>query len=92
MTATPIRDADEISRMGAAALRRAFAARKLSPVEVAQSCIANAERVNPVFNAFTFLDHEGALAAARASEARWKRGEPLSAVDGVPGTLRISSG
>jgi aspartyl-tRNA(Asn)/glutamyl-tRNA(Gln) amidotransferase subunit A len=88
MTATPIRDADEISRMGAPALRRAFAARTLSPVEVAQSCIDNAERANPVFNAFTFLDHDGALAAARASEARWRRGEPQSPVDGVPGTLK----
>ena len=88
MTATPIEDAGEISKMGAPALRRAFAARTLSPVEVAQACIGNAERANPVFNAFTFLDHDGALAAARASEARWRRGEPQSPVDGVPGTLK----
>ena len=29
-----------------------------------------------------------ALAGARASEARWTDGQPLSALDGVPGTLK----
>ena len=33
-------------------------------------------------------DPDAALAAARASEARWTDGQPLSALDGVPGTLK----
>jgi homoserine O-succinyltransferase len=36
------------------------------------------------FNAFTRIDVEGALQAARLSEQRWRRKAPLSAVDGVP--------
>ncbi len=85
---TPIENAAEICKLSASAMRRAFAARALSPVEAAQACIARAEEANPSFNAFTFLDREGAIAAARASEARWLKGEPLSPVDGIPATLK----
>src|SRR5262249_38128165 len=34
------------------------------------------------------VDEESALAAARASEARWHRGEPAGPVDGVPATVK----
>ncbi|WP_448146305.1 amidase [Labrys miyagiensis] len=72
----------------AASLRAAFQARKISPVEVAKISLAHAEAINPRFNAFTFIDHEGALAAARESEARWLKGAPLSEADGIPTTLK----
>lgn len=38
--------------------------------------------------AFLTLDPEGALAAARASDARRTAGEPLSALDGIPFALK----
>src|SRR4029453_15710183 len=31
---------------------------------------------------------EGAMAAARASEERWQRGEPMGPLDGVPTSLK----
>jgi len=34
------------------------------------------------------VDREGALAAARASEARWAKGAPQGLVDGVPTTIK----
>src|SRR4051794_21816204 len=62
--------------------------RELSPVEVAQDCLARIGRWNAAVGAFCVVDHEGALAAARASEARWGRGEPRGALDGVPATIK----
>ena len=85
---TPIADADALLRLGAADLHRAYAARNLSPVEVVTCALERAEAIQPRFNAFTRIDHDGALAAARASEARWRAGEPRSAIDGIPTTLK----
>jgi amidase/aspartyl-tRNA(Asn)/glutamyl-tRNA(Gln) amidotransferase subunit A len=84
----PLEGAAELCRLDAAALTTAYRNRTLSPVEVAKAAMARAEEVNPELNAFTFIDHEGALAAAGASEKRWAEGAPLSQVDGVPTTLK----
>lgn len=74
--------------MDVAALNAAFGSGALSPVEVVQAALARAEDVQQRFNAFTFIDHAGALAAARVAEARWRAGAALSAIDGVPTTLK----
>ena len=86
--ADPLRDADPLCRLGAAALAAAYAAKTLSPVEVARACLDRAEAVQGRFNAFTLIDREAALAAAGASEARWRAEQPLSKADGVPGTVK----
>ena len=61
---------------------------ELSPLELTRDCLARIEHHNPVVNAFCHVDTEGALNAARASEQRWRRGEPVGALDGVPGTIK----
>ena len=61
--------------------------REISPVEVTRAVLARIERCEPVLHATWGLDAEAALAAARASEARWQRNEPL-ALDGVPVTIK----
>lgn len=71
-----------------AALTQAFARRTLSPVEVTEAALARAEEINPALNAFLSIDHERALAAARAAEARWANGTALSPIDGIPTTLK----
>src|SRR5262249_62215972 len=43
---------------------------------------------NPSSNASCRVDREGALAQARASEARWRKGMPLGRVDGVPASVK----
>ncbi len=85
---SPIADADELCRLSAAALAAAYRAGSLSPVEVAMAAVDRAETINPLFNAFTMIDRKGAIEAASASEKRWRSGEPLSAVDGIPTTLK----
>jgi aspartyl-tRNA(Asn)/glutamyl-tRNA(Gln) amidotransferase subunit A len=69
-------------------LVRMFRAGTASPVEVAQAVLGRIERLNPRYNAFCLIDPERALAAARESEIRWSRAEPLSDIDGVPTTIK----
>jgi amidase/aspartyl-tRNA(Asn)/glutamyl-tRNA(Gln) amidotransferase subunit A len=88
MTKTPMSDAPDLCRLGVDALTEGYGSGAISPVEVAEAALARAEAINPAFNAFTFIDHAGALDAARASEARWRAGAPLSAIDGVPATIK----
>ena len=84
----PLAGAGELCLLDAAALADAYRARSLSPVEVARATLDRAEAVNADLNAFTFVDRQGALAAAEASEKRWAAGEQLSDVDGVPTTIK----
>ena len=72
----------------AADLSRRYARRELSPVEVTAEMLKRAERLQPHLNAFVLIDTDGATAAARASEARWQMGEPLSPLDGVPTSIK----
>lgn len=80
----------ELWNLAASDLVREFRARRLSPVELLQAILRRAEAANPAINALAFLDAERALAAARASAARWQRGQPASPLDGVPVTVKDS--
>ena len=61
-----------------------------SPVTVAEQILAKIERLNPVLNAFCFLDPATTLAQAQASEQRWRQGQSLSTLDGVPVAVKDS--
>lgn len=74
--------------LSAAELLARYRARTLSPVEVVQASFARIARLEPAINAMVLVDEEGALAAARDSEARWARGAPTGALDGVPATVK----
>ena len=62
--------------------------RELSPVEATQAALARIAAWEPHLCATYALDAEGALAAARDSEARWRKGEPLGPIDGVPSMIK----
>ncbi len=85
---TPLDDAPEPCRMGAVELTRRYADGSLSPVEVTEATLERVVEVQGRFNAFTHLDLTGARLAARAAEARWRAGTPLSPIDGVPTTIK----
>jgi aspartyl-tRNA(Asn)/glutamyl-tRNA(Gln) amidotransferase subunit A len=74
--------------LSATELLRLYRARQLSPVEATRAVLARIERFDSVVNAFCLVDGDRALAAARASEARWQRGEPCGLVDGVATTIK----
>ncbi len=74
--------------LGAAELCRLYRTRQLSPVETTRAVLARIERFDPQVNAFCLVDEARALAAARASEARWYRGEPCGVTDGIPATVK----
>ncbi|MFN9726880.1 amidase [Acidovorax sp.] len=70
------------------ALLAAYRQRALSPVEVTQAVLAHIDRWEPHICATYLLRPEAALGQARASEARWLRGEPQGLLDGVPVTIK----
>ncbi|WP_437552072.1 amidase [Sorangium sp. So ce367] len=65
-----------------------YRSRSASPVEALRAVLAHVERHGAALNAFALLDEERALDAARASEARWARGEPVGRLDGVPVSVK----
>lgn len=69
-------------------LTQAYAAHQLSPVSVMQAVLQRVHALEPKLHALWRIQPEAALAAAKASEARWLRGEPLGLLDGVPVTLK----
>ena len=81
-------DAEDIAFLSATELVAAFRDKRLSPVEVARVVLDRIDRLNPTLNAFVLVDHEAAMRDARASEARWMRGEPADPVDGVPASVK----
>lgn len=79
---------DDICQLGAEAMVECFRRRTLSPVDVAKAVLSRIDADNPRINAFCLVDHEAALASARASEARWRQGASLGAIDGVPVSIK----
>ena len=53
-----------------------------------QAVLDRIDAWEPKINAMFLVHRESALAAARESEKRWKRGEPRSPLDGVPITIK----
>ncbi len=74
--------------MSATELVSLYRAKRLSPVEATQAVLDRIDEINPVLNAFCYLDPAFALASARESEARWMKGEPRGLVDGVPTSIK----
>jgi aspartyl-tRNA(Asn)/glutamyl-tRNA(Gln) amidotransferase subunit A len=69
-------------------LVEAYRNKELSPVEATQTALDAIDRYDEQVNAFVLVDVEGALAAAKESEARWHGGEPLGPGDGVPTSIK----
>jgi aspartyl-tRNA(Asn)/glutamyl-tRNA(Gln) amidotransferase subunit A len=72
----------------AAETAASIAAGDVSAVEVAQAHLERIDAVDAKVHAFLHVDAEGALAAARAVDARRARGEELGPLAGVPLALK----
>ncbi|ACL56633.1 amidase [Methylobacterium nodulans] len=78
---------ETLADLSATDLLARYAARDLSPVEVMEAVIARVEAAEPSLRALYAFVPDEARAAARAAEARWRRGEALP-LDGVPATIK----
>ena len=78
----------DLCSLSATDLLRLYRARKASPVEAARAVLARIEKLNPLLNCFCLVDAKSALANAKASEARWRKGEPKGLLDGVPVSIK----
>jgi Asp-tRNA(Asn)/Glu-tRNA(Gln) amidotransferase A subunit family amidase len=79
---------DDLHALPATALGAAFGSGHLDPVAVLESVLARVAHFEPHVQALWALDEPAARAAAEASAARWRAGRPLSALDGVPVTVK----
>ena len=79
---------DDIALLPATELLHHYRHGTLSPVEVTRAALARIARFDGELNAFVLVDETAALAAARASEQRWRGRTPVGAVDGVPTTIK----
>ncbi|GAB3953124.1 amidase [Kribbella albertanoniae] len=76
-----------LADLTATELLRRYRERSLSPVEVLEDVLARVDQLEPHLCATYALDPEGARAAARESEARW-RDNTAGPLDGVPVTVK----
>ena len=74
--------------LSAAELAVLYERREISPVEVTNAVIARVEQCDGELAATWAFDPASAREMALASEARWRRGQALGPLDGVPVTLK----
>ena len=77
----------DLCSLTATELLDGFRKHELSPVEVTRAVLERIEKLNPVLNAFNLVS-ERALDDAKASEARWRAGQPKGLLDGVPVSIK----
>jgi len=78
----------ELWRLSATALAAGYRKRDFTPDLALQQVLARIAAHNPRLNAIVTLDEAGARSAAHASTMRHAAGKPLSALDGVPLTVK----
>ena len=79
-----------IWQLSAAELARRYRERSLTPLEAVRAIHARIDAVNPRLRAVVSRRDEAALAEAQASTQRFAQGQPLSALDGIPLTVKDS--
>lgn len=81
-------DTQDLALLSATELIQAYERKETSPMEVTRAVLDRVTARDPVVNAFRVVDADGALAAARAAEARLAKGEPCGLLDGVPVSVK----
>ena len=74
----------ELAWLSASEASQAFAAKKISPVELLNTLLARIEALDPKLNAFIRLDAEAAIRAARDAEADIMAGRVRGPLHGIP--------
>jgi len=79
---------NDLCALSATELLALYRRKKVSPVEVTRATLERIGKLNPVLNAFCFLDPDASLKAAKQSEKRWLKGTPQGLLDGVPASIK----
>jgi aspartyl-tRNA(Asn)/glutamyl-tRNA(Gln) amidotransferase subunit A len=74
--------------LSAIELLAAYRSKALTPVDVTRAVLAHIHAWEPHLHATYALEADEALAQAEASQARWLKGAPCGALDGVPVTIK----
>jgi aspartyl-tRNA(Asn)/glutamyl-tRNA(Gln) amidotransferase subunit A len=78
----------DITRLSATELLGLYWRGELSPVEATRAVLAQIDAQNARVNAYCLVRPDEAMAAARASERRWRAGEPAGVLDGIPTSVK----
>lgn len=78
----------DLSLASATELVNGFRSGTVTPVDALEAALAAVKAHDGAVNAITMIDETYARARAEESAARWATGEPISAVDGVPLTIK----
>ncbi len=81
------RMSDDLCTLTATQLLRLYRRKTVSPVDVVREALKRIHEHNARLNAFNFTAPD-ALTMAKASEARWQKGEPIGPLDGVPASVK----
>jgi aspartyl-tRNA(Asn)/glutamyl-tRNA(Gln) amidotransferase subunit A len=77
-----------IWQLDATALSALLEARETTPLQLAEQAFARLDALEPVLNAFTHVDRDGAMAAATAATERQAAGARLGPLDGIPVSVK----
>jgi aspartyl-tRNA(Asn)/glutamyl-tRNA(Gln) amidotransferase subunit A len=74
--------------LSATELVAGYLAARFTPLDAVESVLHRIHGVDPLVNAVVTSDAEGSLCAADESTRRYRNGQPLSRIDGVPITVK----
>lgn len=78
----------DLHELSAVELLDLYQRKAASPVEATRAVLRHIERWEPSLCATWALDADAALTMAEAAQARWLKGTPQGALDGVPVTIK----
>lgn len=82
----------DLTQCTATQLLGLFRSGQASPVDATQAVLQRLARLNPLLNAFCWVDEAAAMDSARQSEVRWQAqrhsGSPVFPLDGVPVSIK----
>lgn len=79
-----MRTDDSLAWLPARKLRQMMLGKEISPLEVTRYFLQRIEILDPIINAYITVDHDGALAQAKAMEKSLMGGEPPGRMFGLP--------
>jgi aspartyl-tRNA(Asn)/glutamyl-tRNA(Gln) amidotransferase subunit A len=72
----------------ASELVAAYSTGEASPVEATELALTAIDERDPELNAYCLVDADSAREQAKASEVRWRDGNPIGGLDGVPSSVK----